>query len=268
MTIAIISVMFYFRQFRQSELRDYDTSNSSVPIANYISFKIEEKTIYKTTSQEGIIDITDDCLCIQEYAEMNIKVGECFSVGKQLGINQEGTPQIANFCGCLINIEEQESTYVCTFLNYNLINFEFEFDKNLHNNINYHQTYECMIGGTQIHLSLNNIIYDYSAASYIAIFRIVSQDFNNDFYIFNGETCNITIMKEEYMLNAVDKNILSYINLNANDEFEITLRDENNNFSKALIKITVIGDSYIGLSSNIELNGNYLCVGNRDDRLN
>lgn len=146
MTIAIISIMFYFRQFRQSELKDYDSANSSVPIVNYISFKIEEKAIYKTTVQEGVIDITDDCLFVEEYAEMNIRVGECFSEGKQLGINQEGKPQVANFCGCLINIEEQESIYVCTFLNYNLIDFEFEFDKNLHNKINYQQTYECKRG--------------------------------------------------------------------------------------------------------------------------
>lgn len=258
--VASSCVYFYFKQFKQSELNNFDYVNDEIVISNYMSFKIEQSDIVQTVKTDGKIFIDDESVQQIDLTELYLQNGQCFSAMDVIGKIEGDQDFIAGCVGCVLSQTHSENKITLTYVNYNLIKLSFEFNSEESKMLDYNKNYDCLIGGYKATVKLQNIKYDYQNGFTYGEFRIINDLLENNLYLFDNEDCQLILEQRLFNSMAVDKEIMNYIDVAEGNKCSVIVKDESGVFSNATIKVLTIGDDKIGIESSESLINKYICI--------
>ena len=258
--VASLCIYFYMNQFKQSEIKNFDSINDEVVISNYLSFKVEQSDIVQTAKIDGKIVIDDACVQQVELTESYLQTGQCFSATDVIGKQEGNQDSVAGCIGCVLSLIYSENKITLIYVNYNFIKLCFYFNFEESKTLDYNKNYDCLIGEYKVSIKLKNIIYDYQNGFIYGEFNIINDDLENNLYLFDNENCQLILGQRTFNMMSVDKGIANYITVSEGLGCSVIVKDENGTFSNESIKVVVIGDDKIGIESSGSIIDKYICI--------
>ena len=255
--VIILSIM-YLRSFKiSSDLKTHDTSVEEL-LYQYHQFDISKGDVYKPHRINGLSEFNSSTYIEIPFDTINISDSSFITPEDSIGTYND-SPIFFNSYGRLHHIDETKMMHIIDYAQIKIY-AELSVSDALHiSNLDLITSYSY---GVPFNIRLSQLDYNpLNSGKINAVFSIDLDTIPDNLYFYSGTEILIELYREDVENTfRVTTNIQLFHQINQEQTINALFYDDNSGFKYILVTVLLIGEDYIALSSNENIEGLILCI--------